>query len=161
MVTGTRVASSDAARRLTRRGLLAAGGAAVLAGCGPPDKRVHSSAEVLESQRRAAQELTAAFAGLPDADRARVAKLAARAAARAARLGAERPAAPAPTTLDDVLKAEQAALRAHVAGVGQTTDVSLRTLLAGLVADGAQDLSSLLGKLGRDPLATAFPGEPA
>jgi hypothetical protein len=149
-----------------RRALLAAGSAALLAGCGAKKARGEDRATLLAQQLQAAQVTVAAFIGLhgPHVDR-----LHARARARVRRLEAALRAAggqprPEPdaarsSSLALALDAESAALRAHVAATGRTFDRGLRSLLADLVIATAQDEAALTRMLGRDPLATAFPGQ--
>jgi hypothetical protein len=150
----------------TRRALLASGSVALLAGCGATKARGEDTATLLAQQLQAAQVTAAAFAGLRGVEglraraRARVRRL--EAALRAAG-GQPRPEpdAAASSSLALALDAESAALRAHVAATGRTFDRSVRALLADLVVDTAQDEALLARRLGRDPLATAFPGQAA
>jgi hypothetical protein len=155
---------------VTRRALLAGGGAALLAGCGAQKETVVAPADLLGRSLRAETHVAAAYAVLSTTDRARVGRLAASASARrqslrAAFESAGGTSAPAAATsgggLGAVLRAEQAALRAHVAGVGLTTDQNLRDLLAGLVAGSAGSAAALMALVSRDPVYVAFPGEPA
>jgi hypothetical protein len=147
---------------VTRRRLLAAGlsgGAALLTGCGADEVAGPRPADVLTEQLRVTQLVVAAYAGV-DAPRA-----AARARARVrkieAALGASPPAPAGPSGPAAAYAAERTALAAHVAAVGQLGDPDLRALLSELVAGAAQGEAALAGLLKRDPLPTAFPGQPA
>ena len=71
-----------------------------------------------------------------------------------------RPAPSGATGVEAALAAEQAALRAHVAAVGQLEAPAYRELLAGLIADAAAGESALLTTLERPPAPSAFPGQP-
>jgi hypothetical protein len=151
----------------TRRGaLLAAGSAALLAGCGAKKDAGADRADLLARQLQAAQVSAAAYTGLRGAP---LDRLHARARARVRRLEAALRAAggqprPEPdaarsSSVALALSAASAELRAHVAATGRTADRAVRSLLAGLVVDAAQDEALLMLELGRDPLATPFPGQ--
>jgi hypothetical protein len=152
---------------VTRRGLLAAGGAVLLAGCGKPAAPA-APADVLEDALRAQESALNAYRGLRAP--APVPELASRAHARVnALLSAVRsmngtpPTAPAQVgtpTLETALEAERRALQATVAAVGRTTDRRVRAVLADAIASSAQNEAQLAQLLGRDPLANPFPGEP-
>jgi hypothetical protein len=152
---------------VTRRGaLLAAGSAALLAGCGAKKDRGDTRAELLALQLQAAQGTAAAYRGLHGAA---LGRLPARARARVQRLeaalraagGQPRPEPDAARSSDVhlALSAASAELRSHVAATGRTFDPAVRSLLADLVVGAAEDEALLERALGRDPLATAFPGQ--
>jgi hypothetical protein len=150
----------------TRRALLASGSAALLAGCGAKKDPGDARADLLARQLQAAQVSLAAYAGRRDAP---LDRLHARARARVRRIEAALPAAggrprPEPdaarsTGVPLALSAASAELRAHVAATGRTQDPGLRSLLGELVAGTAEEEALLMRSLGRDPLATAFPGQ--
>jgi hypothetical protein len=152
---------------VTRRGLLAAGGAVLLAGCGKP-AGPPAAADVLDEALRAQQGAFNAYEGLRAP--APVPQLAARAHARVdALLAAVRsmhgtpstaPAQLGTPTLETALEAERRALQATVAAVGRTTDRRVRALLADAIASSAGNEAQLAQLVGRDPLANPFPGEP-
>jgi hypothetical protein len=140
---------------VTRRGLLGAGGALLVAGCGPPDEVEVVPREVWAEQLRASQ---AALVAYPDGDELRKA-----AAARTLLIGAALEKAGG-TADDDLtggrraasaLAGEQAALRAHVAAVGVLEDRASRELLAELISQVAVALAALDGP------TVSFPGQPA
>lgn len=141
-----------ASRTVSRRALLAAGaaGAGALAGCGPPAPKVADRKAVLDEQLRLT--LLAAVAGAANArERART--------LRAAGATAATPAGPkGPQAAYD---AERRALAGYVAAIGELGDRGSRDLLGGLVVDAAQSEAELARRLKRDPLPTAFPGQPA
>lgn len=152
---------------MTRRGaLLAAGGAALLAGCGAAKDRGDSQTELLASQLAPEQAVVEAYAGLRGRE---VQRLHARARARTASLERALRAAggtpPGPAmhsgtaSLQGALDAETGALQAHVAAVGRTRDRALRQLLGELIVSSAASQALVERLLGQDPLATAFPGE--
>jgi hypothetical protein len=143
--------------------LLGAGGAALLAACGPPDQPAAKPADVLGEQLRLTQLAVAAYAGarapLAEASaRARAAKLTA--AVRAAG-GKPGPAPSGPAGAQAAYDAESRALAGYVAAIGELGDRASRTLLAGLVPMAAQAQALLAPRVHRDPLAAPFPGEPA
>jgi hypothetical protein len=149
---------------VNRRGLLAAGGAVLLAGCGKPESATIGPDAALRRSLAAELAVLAAYDGL---DQPGVSALASRARARAdsfrAALGGAPPPAAAAAgapSLESALTAEHRALQAHVAGVGGTADRKVRALLAGAITDTAQSEARLAELLGRDPLVTPFPGEP-
>jgi hypothetical protein len=144
---------------VTRRALLA-GGAAMLAGCGPAKTRAARPVDVLGEQLRVTRLAVAAYAGVDapalvaDA-RARAGRV--EAALRAA--GGKPGRAPAgPSGAAAAYAAERRALAAHVAAVGELRDQ--RELLAGLIVGAAQAQAALAPLVHRDPLASAFPGQP-
>ena len=143
----------------TRRGLLAAGAVAGLAGCGAPEGPP-PDAELLGSSLAAALALAEAYerAGgkLGRALAAREREHAERLRAAGAAAGAKGPEAAGPP-LEAALALEQAALRAHVRAVGLVRALPSRTLVAELMADDARHVTVLRSRLGRDPVATAFP----
>jgi hypothetical protein len=146
---------------VTRRALLGAGAVALLAGCGPPEEPEVDVAEVLGEQLRLTQAVAGAYAGVAGQgrasaeDRVRRLKVAVRGAG-----GTPRTAPSGDTGLEAALAAESAALRGHVAAIGQLQDRAYRELLAGLVIDAAAGESALLVLLKRPPAPTAFPGQP-
>jgi hypothetical protein len=154
---------------VTRRGLLAAGGALLLAGCGKPPSGTVAPTDALEGALRAQAGAFGAYEGLRGPKP--VSSLASRAHARVnALLAAVRsrhgtpttpPATPGTPTLETALDAEHRALQATVAAVGKTTDHAVRALLADAIVSNARSEAQLLQLLGRDPLANPFPGEPA
>jgi hypothetical protein len=146
---------------VTRRALFGAGAVALLAGCGSQEEPEADAGKVLSEQLRATQAVAAAYAGVAGEGRvnaeARVARL--EAAVRDA--GATpRPAPSAATGVEAALAAEQAALRAHVAAVGELEAPEYRELLSGLIADAAAGESALLTVLKRPAAPSAFPGQP-
>jgi len=142
---------------VTRRALLGAGALALLAGCGPPEAAVVDKSAVLDEQLRLTQAAVAAYG-----DAAGDLKTSAMVRARELReAGARAEPTPAgPTGLAAALAAESAALRGHVAAVGQLADREDRELLARLVSGAATNESALLERLDRPAIPTAFPGEP-
>jgi len=144
----------------TRRGLLAAGAALGLAGCGAPEEPP-PDAELLAPSLAAALSLAAAYerAGgrLGRELAAREREHAQRLRAAGARPGAEAPEADGGAPLESALELERAAIRAHVRAVGLVRAGRARSLTAELLADDARHASLLLARLGRDPLPTAFP----
>ncbi|WP_157592265.1 hypothetical protein [Solirubrobacter soli] len=146
---------------VTRRALLGAGALALLAGCGPQEEPPADASAVLSEQLRLTQAVADAYSGVAGeggvgASR-RVEKL--EAALRAAGGTPPRVASGA-TGVEAALAAEQAALRGHVAAVGELEDPTYRELLAGLIADAAASESALLTMLKRPAAPTAFPGQP-
>jgi hypothetical protein len=146
---------------VTRRALLGAGALTLLAGCGSEEEPEVDVGQVLAEQLRATQAVAAAYAGVAGEGRvnasARVELL--EAAVRDA--GGSPGAAPTGDTgVEAALAAEQAALRAHVAAVGQLEARGYRELLVGLIVDAAAGESALLLKLKRPPAPSAFPGQP-
>jgi hypothetical protein len=145
-----------ASRIVTRRALLGAGAAALAAGCGKPDEPAIRPDDVLREQLRLTQLAVAAYAGV-DAP-----GLAAGARARARRLQAlvgDVPAAEGPSGVTAAYEAERRALAGYVAAIGLLR--RQRGLLGELVVDAARNEAALARMLGRDPLASAFPGQPA
>jgi hypothetical protein len=150
----------------SRRALLATGSAALLAGCGARKTSGEDSADLLARQLQAAQVTAAAYRGLRGAP---LDQLPARARARVRRLEAALRAAggqprPEPdaarsSSVPLALSAASAELRAHVAATGRTFDRAVRSLLGDLVVGTAEEEALLMRTLGRDPLATAFPGQ--
>jgi hypothetical protein len=144
----------------TRRGLLVAGAALGLAGCGAPEEPPRD-AELMAPSLAAALALEAAYerAGgrlgreLAGREREHAERL--REAGAAPGGTVSEPAAGAP--LESALALERAAMRAHVAAVGLVRTRSARTLTAELLAEDARHASLLLARLGREPLPTAFP----
>jgi hypothetical protein len=130
----------------TRRALLGAG-ALLVAGCGPPDEPATSRQDVLDEQLKVTNAAVAA--GAPRA-RARARKL--------EEAGAKAPPGTGPFGLQQAYDAEQRALASYVKAIGDSRPD--RGLLGELVADAAAGQSELARELKRDPLPTAFPGEP-
>jgi hypothetical protein len=151
---------------VTRRALLGAGASAlVIAGCGPPEESEVDVGSVLSEQLRVSLAAAEAYDGLPEAGslRANAEARARRVSDALDRLGGKPSRSlqfASGTGLEAALAAESAALRAHVAAVGQLQDRESRELLAGLITDAAQAESALLARLGRPPSPTAFPGQP-
>ena len=144
----------------TRRGLLAAGVALGVAGCGAPEEPP-PDAELLAPSLAAAVALAAAYerAGgrlgreLAARERAHADRLRAAGASTGGAVAAAGGGAP----LQSALGLERAAMRAHVRAVGLLRSQGSRALTAELLADDAQHASLLLARFGRDPLPTAFP----
>ncbi|WP_028059293.1 hypothetical protein [Candidatus Solirubrobacter pratensis] len=134
----------------TRRALLGAGAGALLAGCGPSEAPAVSRQDVLDEQLRLTRLSVAA--GVTRA-RARARKL--------EQAGAVAKAASGPSGTRAAYDAEGRALAGYVAAVGRLRDPASRALLAGLIADAAESHASLARRLDRDPLASAFPGQPS
>jgi len=143
---------------ISRRALLAAGAGSALAvaACGAPEEPP-PDAELLAPSLAAALALAAAYERRGDRT------LAAREREHAARLRAAgaRAGAPAPVAsgagAEPLLALERAAMRAHLDAAGRVRDLRTRTLAADLLSDAAQHESTLLARLHRDPLPTAFP----
>jgi hypothetical protein len=143
---------------LGRRALLAgAGGALLLAGCGPPEEKTVDAREVWQEQLRVSQEALMAY---PDDD-----KLREDAGARTLLIGAELERAGG--VYEDAterkaaspLAAEEVALRSYVAAVGLLGDRKSREVLTEVIAGSAAAQSALLAR--QDKLISAsFPGQP-
>jgi hypothetical protein len=162
---------------VTRRTLLLAGGASLIAGCGKDDAErasVPAPADALRTQLAAERELVARLALLselaPPRDRRLVADSAVRAGRRAQILAASLSAAggrphdvPQPKAArPDVaaaLDASRAALTAHVTALPSMGGRRRRALAADLVAESAGDLA-LLGDVFGAQSDGAFPGTP-
>jgi hypothetical protein len=148
---------------VTRRALLGAGALALLAGCGPEEAPKVDAEAVLSEQQRLTQRVVDSYEGVP-----LTGILQANAVARLRRLDAalersdpsSRSARTSGGSLEAALAAESAALRGHVAAVGQLEAREYRELLAGLITDAAASQSALLLRLDRPPAPTAFPGQP-
>jgi hypothetical protein len=145
---------------VTRRALLGAGAVALLAGCGPPEEVKVDPAAVLSENLRATQAVVAAYGS--DDGAANAEKRVGRIEAVMRDAGATPGAAPTAgaTGADAALAAETAALRTHVAAIGDLQGDVYRELFSGLIVDAAANQSRLLAQLDRPTLATAFPGEP-
>jgi hypothetical protein len=146
---------------VTRRGLLAAGVALGLVGCGAPEEPP-PDADLLAPSLAAALALAAAYEraggrlGRELAERER--EHAERLRAAGAAPGAAAPDGAADgTPLESALALERAAMRAHVRATGLVRARPARTLTAELLAEDARHASLLLARLGREPLPTAFP----
>jgi hypothetical protein len=142
----------------TRRALLAAGAGSALAvaGCGAPEEPPPDS-ELLAPSLAAALVLAAAYEQRGNrAFAAREREHAARLRAVGARAGAPEPATSAHGA-ERLLALERAAMRAHLDAAGLVRDLRTRALAADLLSDAAQHESTLLARLHRDPLPTAFP----
>jgi len=138
---------TSASRLVTRRRALLGAGALLAAGCGPPKQVAAGRSAVLDEQLRVTQIAVAA-----GASRARErARLLEQAGAKAKPQGA---------ASGDAYAAETAALRSYVAAIGELGDADSRRLLAELVSGAAASQAELARKAGRDPLSSAFPGQP-
>ena len=146
---------------VTRRALFGAGALTLLAGCGPQEEPEVDTGKVLTEQLRATQRVAAAYAGVAGQGRVNAAKRVDRLEAALRDAGGTPGTAPSgPAGVEAALAAEQAALRAHVAAVGQLGAAPYRVLLTGLIADAAAGESALLTTLKRPPAPSAFPGQP-
>jgi hypothetical protein len=151
---------------VTRRALLGAGAVALFAGCGPEEEPKVDVEAVLSEQMDALQAVLGAYDGVPltGALRASAEERIDRIAAALEPFRGDGPSAAAAaqggTGRQAALDAETAALRAHVAAVGQLEAREYRELLAGLIIDAASNQSALLILIGRPPAPTAFPGQP-
>jgi hypothetical protein len=140
---------------------LGAGALTLLAGCGPQEEPPVDVGAVLSEQLRATQAVAAAYSGVPGDGRVNAQR-------RVDRLeealrdagGTPKPAPSGATGVEAALAAEQAALRAHVAAVGQLENAAYRELLAGLITEAAAGESALLTVLKRPAAPSAFPGQP-
>ena len=157
---------------MSRRALLLAGGATLLAGCGRDQAAVAppSATDVMREQLVAERRLAATLSALREGDdRALLARLAARSRRRVGILAAslssqgaphhdtgEPEGIPEPAA---ALRSGRAALERYVTGLPAQTG-ELRTLGTDLVAESAGDLALLGSLLGARP-ETAFPGTPA
>jgi hypothetical protein len=134
---------------VTRRGLLLAGGATLLAGCGRDEAAVPPPApvDVLRGELAAERRAVAAVSGPA---RARAAERARRLAAAVSEAGGRAHDAPQGEDGGDPEAALAAAVAAHV---GALPDVpEQRALVTDLIAGAAADLAREQG------VATAFPG---
>lgn len=149
----------------TRRALFGAGAGALalLAGCGAEEKPKVDVGQVLGEQLKLTQAVADAYQGVPGDGRASAQRRVALLETALKQVGGnvspvtggDRPAG-----AEVALAAESAALRGHVAAVGQLGESQWRELLAGLIADAAAGESALLTRLKRPPLPSAFPGQP-
>ena len=154
---------------VSRRGLLLAGGAAILAGCGKEKAAAEPTAsEVLLRSVAAERALAVAARTQASSERAVLRRIAERAADRAGRAAAALSAAggrphdaPEPDeAVGDPLERGRAALEAHVAALPSLSGRDLRSLGAFLVEGCAADvavLEDVLASVSGDP----FPGTPA
>ena len=153
---------------VSRRALLLAGGATILAGCGKEKAAAEPPpvTEVLLRSVAAERALSVAARLQESSDRALLQRIARRAADRAGRAAAALSAAggrphdaPEPAAADDPLERGRAALEAHVAALPSLSGRDQRDLGAFLVEESAADLAVL-----EDVLASAsgnaFPGTP-
>ena len=157
---------------MSRRALLAAGGATLFVGCGKDEKAVAppSAAEVMQLQITAERGLAATLVALRQSDnRALLGRLTDRSLRRVGILatslssqgaphhdGGEPQGSPEPA---EALHRGRAALERYVTGLPSQTG-ALRTLGTDLVAESAGDLA-LLGSLFGAPPEGPFPGTPA
>jgi hypothetical protein len=141
---------TSASRLVTRRRALLGAGALAIAACGPPKTAAPNRAAILDEQLRMTQ--IAAAAGASRA-RARVQLL--------EQAGAKATSVSPPHGADDAYAAENEALESYVVAIGELGDPASRKLLAELVSDAAASLAELARKVGRDPLSSAFPGQPS
>jgi hypothetical protein len=157
---------------VSRRALLAAGGAALLAGCGKDEaaKPALSATDVMREQLTAERSLGATLAVLRESDgRALLGRLAGRSRRRAGILAASLSSLGAPhhdtgephgsAEPAEALRLGHAALERYVTGLPAQTG-QLRTLGTDLVAESAADLA-LLGSLYGAAPETPFPGTPS
>ena len=160
---------------VTRRGLLAGGAVALLAGCGEEEDVVAAPADALLRELAAERALAAATgelpSGAPRSAATTVREVSARARERARKLAAAMSAEggrphDAPQPADERVEAEeavaraQAAIVAHVAALPSLAGRELRALGAELVTGAAADTALLSDALGM-PVADPFPGTPA
>jgi len=146
---------------VTRRALLGAGALTLLAGCGPEEEPEVDAGKVLSEQLRVTRAVAAAYAGVAGAGRVNASKRVELLEAAVRDAGGTPVAEPSGDTgVEAALAAEQAALRAHVAAVGELEASGYRELLAGLIVDAAAGESALLLTLKRPPAPSAFPGQP-
>ena len=116
---------------------------------------------VLSEQLRATQAVAAAYSGVAGEGRVNAQRRVDRLEEALRDAGGTPKAAPSGATgVEAALAAEQAALRAHVAAVGQLKNAAYRELLAGLITEAAAGESALLTVLKRPAAPSAFPGQP-
>jgi hypothetical protein len=157
---------------VTRRALLLAGGATLLAGCGKDQAAVRppSATDVMREQLVAERALSVTLSALRERDdRALLAQLAERSRRRVGILAASLSSQGAPhhdtgepvgsPEPAEALRRGNAALERYVTGLPAQTG-ELRTLGTDLVAESAGDLA-LLGSLFGALPATPFPGTPS
>jgi hypothetical protein len=143
----------------TRRALLGAAGAALVAGCGQDgSSRLPPAGPTLDAQLRAQEDVVRAYEGLRGREVRRMAAAARSAAARLRAAGARaQPAAAASgSSVRHALAAEDAALAAHLAGL-RAGPRRTRSLTTELVLTSAQHAAVLRSLLGQDPAARALP----
>jgi hypothetical protein len=155
---------TTAARVVTsRRALLAGGAALIAAGCGPDgSSRVPPSGPALDAQLRAQEVVVQSYAGLRGREVRRMAAEARAGAARLRAAGARTGAAAGPAirpSLRGALGAEETALATHVKGLG-AGPLDLRPLKSELVLTSARHAAQLRARLGLDPAPAALPGAP-
>jgi hypothetical protein len=156
---------------VTRRALLVAGGATLVAGCGTEELAAPPPADALLGQLAAERALLAALAFLtplaPREDRALVRRLGERSADRIRRLAAAAsvpagrpPDAPRPAPDPELaVRRARAALAEHVAAVPSRAAPDQRRLAAHVVAESAADLALLGEVFGIAAADDPFPGE--
>jgi hypothetical protein len=158
---------------VSRRGFLAGGAVALLAGCGEEDVVVVRPADAMRRQLAAEQALAAATAQLPrSAPRSAadtVRKVSERAEERARKLAVALSAEGGPPeyTIEAVERVDaaeavaraQAAIVAHVVALPDLAGRELRLLGGDLVAGAAADTALLSDALGL-PVDDPFPGTP-
>jgi hypothetical protein len=159
---------------VTRRGLVAGGAVALLAGCGEEEQAVTAPADALLRQLAAEWALAAATArlprGAPREAAGQVDLISTRARARAAEIARavaaeggrpqDAPEQPAErVAAEEALARAQAAIVAHVVALPSLHGRPLRSLGASLVVGAAGDTALLSDALGM-PVDDPFPGTP-
>jgi len=143
----------------TRRGLVAAGAGVLVAGCGAPEP-IAPDAELLAGVLAWERALVKAYGRIPGRAGHELAARARDHAAWLVRSGsrsAAEPARAAGDPLEAALALQRRSMRACVTAVGLVREPASRALVAEILTAGAQHAAILLGRLGRDPLETAFP----
>ena len=144
----------------TRRGLLAAGAALGLAGCGAPEEPP-PDADLLAPSLAAALALVDVYerAGgrIGRALAARERDHAERLRAAGARSGAAAPEAPGGEPLAAALQLERGAMRSHVRAVGLVRAPDARSAAAAVLADDARHVMVLRERLRLGGVPSAFP----
>jgi hypothetical protein len=140
---------------ITRRGLLAAGGAGLLAtaGCGADAEPPPSDASLLGAVLRYERALVRAYEDVPG----RLGReLGARAAGLESRLR-QAGATTSPLATGEPLELERGCMTATLTAIGFVRSTAARDLAADVMTTSAQHAAILLERLGRDPLETPFP----